>query len=312
MKAKLGSVLIFVWIFSLVSCDKVEFPNVPSTELNQDCDTIFSFSSSTSNTRNILVEDFTGHLCGYCPAASYEIDQLHSTYGDQIIGLALHANTSFNTPQVGSGKYETDWRIEETEQIFDAFDIPASLPRIMINREYSTAPFYFFNVAQMNTEIVNRIGQLADFSIKTKGSMLADRTICAQVEIELLNTVSGDYGLVTCLVEDSIIDYQTVYPGQHPDYVGAVDDTYPNYIHKHVLRDIIGHYGVNEGGSALTGSIWGDEISGALTVGEIKQFIVSSTPLDSEWDETHMYIVTYIFDDFTKEVVQVTKSKITP
>ena len=297
-------------ILFVLSCDKVEYPNVGTVIVNESCDTVFSFSAATSNVRNVLVEDFTGHLCGNCPEAAYELEQLHGVYGDTLILLSIHPNTSFNEVQTGTGKYETDWRIEEAEQIFNEFNMPSSLPRLMINREESTPPFYFFNTNQLSTEVPSRMGQLADFAIKCSGNMLADRTICAKVEVEVLNTVSSTYNVVNCLVEDSIVDYQTVYPGQHPDYTGASDDTYSNYVHRHVLRDIFGHYGAIEGGAPLSGSIWGDPIVGSTNAGDIKQFVISSTPIPAEWDENHMYILSYVFDNATKEILQVIETKI--
>ncbi len=306
--------LAILSIASLVitSCDYVEVPNVGTVAVNDACDTVFSFSAATDNRRNVLVEDFTGHLCGNCPGAAYELEQLANTHGDTLIVIAVHGNTSFNEVQSGTGKYETDWRTEEGEQIMSEFNIPSSLPRLMINREQSSPPFYFYNTNQLSTEVPARTGQTADFAIKCEGAMLADRTVCAKVEVEVLNTVSGNYSVVSCLVEDDIQDYQTVYSGQHPDYTGASDDTYSDYIHKHVLRDIFGHFGVNEGGPALSGSIWGDPITGTTNAGDLKQFVLSSTPMPVEWDETHMYVVSYVYEDTTLEVLQVVQTKITP
>jgi len=296
------------------SCDKVELPNIGSVDTNTSCDTVFSFSTPTQSNRNVLVEDFTGHLCGNCPGAAYELELLHDIYGDTLIVMGLHPNTSFNVPQTGSGKYETDWRYEEAEQVMAEFAIPSSLPRLMINRTESTPPFFFFNANQLASAVPAVMGQAADFSIKLSGSTLADRTVCAKVEVELLNTMSGSYSVVSCLVEDSITDYQTCYAGQHPDYTGAGDDTYSNYTHRHVMRDVFGHYGIVEdaGATPLTGSIWGDPITGTTVAGDIKQFVISSTPMDAAWDETHMYIVSFVYDDATKEVLQVVQTKVAP
>ena len=101
----------------LVTCDKVDLPNIGTVTVNESCDTIFSFSAATQTHRNILVEDFTGHLCGNCPEAAHELDQLHDIYGDTLIVISIHPNTSFNEVQTGTGKYETDWKIEEAEQL---------------------------------------------------------------------------------------------------------------------------------------------------------------------------------------------------
>lgn len=298
----------------VISCDKVEFPNIGSVVTNASCDTLFSFTTPTQSHRNVLVEDFTGHLCGNCPGAIYELDLLHDTYGDTLIVLSMHPNTDFNEVQTSSGKFYTDWKNEEAEQIMSEFDIPSSLPRLMINRTESTSPFFFFNANQLTSAVPAVMGQTPDFSIKLSGSTLADRTVCAKVEVELLNTMSGTYSVVNCLIEDSIIDYQLSYPGQHPDYTGAGDDTYPNYIHRHVMRDVFGHYGIVEdaGATPLSGSVWGDPITGTTVVGDIKQYVISSTPMNADWDENHMYIISYVYDDATKEVLQVVQTKVAP
>lgn len=305
MKKTLIYLLAFGGI-AVTSCDKVDFPNVPKVVVNAACDTAFTFSSVSSATRNVLVEDFTGHTCGNCPGAAHQLDLLHGTYGDQIVAVSIHPNTSFNQVASGSGKYETDWRTEEAEQIFTEFNMPSSLPRLMINRVQSTPPFYFFNANQLASEIPSRVGQQANFSIQAEGALLNDRTICAKVEVEILADLTGDYSLLNYLVEDSITDWQTVYPGIHPNYdTGASSDSYNNYVHRHVLRDVFGHFGINEGGTAGTGSIWGTEINGALTTGQKKQFVLSLPPISSNWDEHHLSIVSFVYDRNTREVLQV-------
>ena len=64
--------------------------------------------------KNILIEDFTGHLCKNCPDAARELDAIHDFYGSRIIGLALHVGTTFGRP------YPTDISVNPDQKfIYD-------------------------------------------------------------------------------------------------------------------------------------------------------------------------------------------------
>ena len=42
--------------------------------------------------RNVLIEDFTGQRCIFCPKATESITELQATYGaDKLIAVAIHA-----------------------------------------------------------------------------------------------------------------------------------------------------------------------------------------------------------------------------
>ena len=73
----------------LCSCDHVDNPYPP--QINIDLDTTLypglwsdyenndwpSFDENTNVNRNVLVEDFTGHKCVFCPAAADLAHDLH-------------------------------------------------------------------------------------------------------------------------------------------------------------------------------------------------------------------------------------------
>jgi len=74
----LSSALLIVVIFN--SCDKISAPYkkpiiIPAGE------------------RNVLVEDFTGHKCGFCPRATRAAYDLKQSYGDRMIVLSVHAGS---------------------------------------------------------------------------------------------------------------------------------------------------------------------------------------------------------------------------
>ena len=72
--------LLLVGVTLLASCDPVDsdkrFVEVPAATIQ----------------RNVLIEDFTGQRCIYCPGATDAITELQTTYGaDKLIAVAIHA-----------------------------------------------------------------------------------------------------------------------------------------------------------------------------------------------------------------------------
>ena len=83
-------------ILIITSCDVVEGPYLTDENVNP-IDTI-----TNTYVKNVLVEDFTGHLCPNCPDAAREIDAIHDIYGEQIIAMAIHVSKSFARPYPSS------------------------------------------------------------------------------------------------------------------------------------------------------------------------------------------------------------------
>ena len=81
-------ILIVVFAFIFSSCEVIEGPYMS--------DSVNPIDTTTNNyVKNILIEDFTGHLCKNCPDAASELEAIQSVYGSQIIGLAIHSGTTF-------------------------------------------------------------------------------------------------------------------------------------------------------------------------------------------------------------------------
>ncbi len=109
------------------------------------------------------------------------------------------------------------------------------------------------------------------------------------VEIKTLSDINSDIFFVSLLVEDGIVAWQ-------------VDQDAPNryvedYVHNAVFR------------KSLTG-IWGDQLNSELiSKGEsISRDL--STFLDEEWIAENIFIISFVYDLETMEILQVTKSKV--
>ena len=83
-----------------------------------------------------------------------------------------------------------------------------------------------------------------------------------------------------CITEDNVIDWQTI----------IAQGNVPDYEHNHILRTIITNP-------------MGDDI-GSLSINEEKSYSFSYT-LEEEWVKSNCNVVAYVYNENTKEILQV-------
>ncbi len=295
---KITKHITFISLFALFfSCDYVNEPlEKKSGGFDDTKCTDVTFAPNTNTKRNILIEDFTGHTCVGCPGAAYELEQIEAAHGDQVIGVAIHSGFFSEPRAAGSGKFESDYRSEDGNNLHDDFGPLPSYPKGMINRsdtvlnngskifsksEFSSAVNAFLN----NTPLANL--QMITSYDNTDG------TLCVFVETEALTDLTGNYHLVIALTEDSIVDWQVNGSGAngHPGYPSG-DVQY--YVHNHVFRGNVN-------------GLYGEEIvSGSLA--DTEKLISKYTyTIDPAWNDANINVIAYLMDFSTKEVIQVTK-----
>jgi hypothetical protein len=298
-------------IFALIaqSCDKVEQPNVAVSDICASCDSITTFAANTNTRRNILLEEFTGHTCPNCPGGSYETEIIQGNHPGQVVVVAIHPESSFTTVQNNpDSSYSTDWTTEEGIEYHQFFIPPTQgYPHAMISRTTASGN-YAFSKSVWASAVAALASDAPIVNIQSIGEYNdATNDVCVNTEIEFLTNSTGDYRVVHYLVEDSISDWQVngiiAIGAGHPDYPqGDVS----NYEHRHVLRDVFGHAGLNEGEPEGSGNVWGESlINGAVEAGTKFHILTSLCDVNAEWDKDHMYVVTYVYENSTKEVMQV-------
>ena len=86
---KIISILVTGLIVSVYSCDKIEGPTRESVSVDTTCQ--FTEDNSVPE-KKVLVEDYTGHNCGNCPAGGVILnDSMRAKYGDRMVAIAVHA-----------------------------------------------------------------------------------------------------------------------------------------------------------------------------------------------------------------------------
>lgn len=126
----------------LAGCDQLDDPIIPVTtnylEAVYGPAPTFESLPQGDAVKRVLVEDFTAHQCGNCPAAAIIAEDLVANYEGQISAMAIHAGNLANTDD---GYFDTDWTTEEGDVFWDQLDFQAN-PVGRINRINGVGSFW--------------------------------------------------------------------------------------------------------------------------------------------------------------------------
>lgn len=259
----------------LNACDVVEGPKVDP-------------NGFTGSTNKVLIEDFTGHMCGNCPRAHEQAASLINTYKDNLVIVAIHTG-GFATvvPVLG---YTTDFNTPMGDELGDYYNADQEgLPIGLVNRrEWGGSPVTRYG----------NWGSLASTVLAEQPKMKmeltsvydpTDRSIDLQTHLEYFTTGDANHQIVALITEDSIIAKQEDYTFGHED----------NYVHNHVLR------------TTITPGTWGVPVKGnQIFLGEKFDLSFTAT-LDTAWVPANCHIVVYVHDNLSKQVLQVDQIKLT-
>jgi len=292
MKNKIFSpihLLLAAMVFSLAftGCDKIEAPY--GTVNASSIDTVAYpppvFTLNYSEPRRVLVEDYTGHTCGNCPNAAVILENMVSSSGGKIIGMAIHAGSTFSPPIPPT--YPADYRTPVGNALDGIFGITsAGQPNGMINRKKNGNTYYALpNTWNNKVSAILGASPEADAQVAIKSYHDATKNkIIAYVNAGFLEPMQGTYNLAAYVIEDSIIGDQKWYGQNLPQ-----DHAY-NYVFMHTLRGNIS-------------PVWGEEIVTDPAVGSV--FRKSwSLPIKPEWNVEHLKIVAVLYNKETYEVIQ--------
>lgn len=267
--------------FMFTSCDYVEFPNQddgPITTTNGD-----------SAVQKVMIEEFTGQGCGNCPGGALIAEQLRNAYGDRLVVVSIHSGWFAN----GGNQYgPNDMNCTEGEDIDAAFGISnIGNPNGMVNRKENSG-----NVVvgpngwgPMVGDIINNQTPAVNIDV-TASFDSGSGNITADINVDFLENLTGDYNIVAAVTENNITAPQA-------NYTGTGDPAYPtpealNYVHKHVLRD---HFN----------GTWGTPlVAGTASAGDTENVNLSIAK-GTSWDSGELSVVVYVYDVATNEVVQV-------
>jgi hypothetical protein len=300
---------------AVTSCDKVSKiyePKTYDTELDmtlypgnwQDyLDTKWpNFDTITaSSVRNLLIEDFTGHNCAYCPAAAAAAHAVHNNNPTRVFVSSIHSsNNGISSFQAVKPAYPVDFMNEQGLELGEFFGaIPSSgffgNPAVGCSRiPRSGGEIYYLSgslasevASALNTSLKVKIKSKINYFEQTKGAFL-------HTEIEVLDPALTNLGTVAIIQQDSLIAPQNVE-----------GDRIEDYVHRDIHR------------KHVTNSLWGVTLTNDFKKENGKYYVDYSFVVPNELtvdnsvshDVSNMHVLVYVYDKTTYEVYQVVKSR---
>jgi hypothetical protein len=286
MKKILFAVLAIAFA-GFYSCDKIEGPKREVISVDTSCH--FDADASVPFKKTLIME-FTGHLCGNCPQASvYLNDTVHPKYDDSLVIISVHAGyfaaicTSTTGPCPGAAEnanFLTDFTNAAGNEWYSYYGI-ASNPKGVVDGITSQS------YQSWDGAIAGRLQVPAKVRLKVVNTFNEQsRNVRACVETKFMSSLSEDYKLSVLLTEDSIVDYQEWY-GHAPEY-------YADYVHHHVLR-------------AAFNTPLGTPIDASSDAPITSGYNIT---VDPAWNADRCYVVAFVYNTTTKEVIQVEEARI--
>ena len=183
---------------AIASCDKIDNPHKPYTP--------------TGGNKTVLIKDFTGARCVNCPeAAEYAHDLQHQLGEDRIFILSVHAG--FLAQPMGQFP---DFLTEEGTAWYND---NSSNPLFSVDHVALTDGNTLY-VEQIDTPVADALAEPQTFDITISSSYdEATRQLMVGSVVIATSDYEGELSLTVCLVEDSIVGWQTVPGGVDREYV---------------------------------------------------------------------------------------------
>lgn len=309
-----AAITIAVLVFS---CDEVDPPYTENTDNNQIQDSSCIFGTGSPNVfRKILIEDYTGHLCGACPPAAAVLYNnttgLKQLYGDTLITIGVHAsdNQTFtetcpphpypNGAAAYAPVYAEDFRTPAGEDWLSFFGILSNPQGLVSRKDYPGSHVKSYTV--WGSEVQSIIGLPAQARIQvinTYDSTSGNLKVC--IKTTFLSALSGTYYLSVVITEDSIKAWQVDY---------ALPPSFPNdtnYIHRHVMRGAINStWGVQLNSAPVAA---GDTVRNAYSV-NLLNLPSSTNATNPVLNISRCSVVVFIYDNATKEILQAEEAEV--
>lgn len=178
----------------------------------------FHDGSEINFTKRLLIEDYTGTWCGYCPRVAHAID-LVKAQTDNIVTVAIHRESlNPNSPSYDPYTYDSS-------ELEDVINIPG-YPKGLLNR---MTQWSFPEPNNINQAIALTQGENPKLGL-AMASSVSGNTISLDVNVQFSKNFSG-LKLVVYVLENGLIHDQHNYTSY---YGGA--SILPDFEHNHTLR----------------------------------------------------------------------------
>jgi hypothetical protein len=269
------------------ACDKVDEPLVlidQQSTTDDLLDTLYFIDSVIVNTKQVLLEEFTGHKCVNCAGASISAHELSEANDHKLIIYGVHAGY-YAEPDL-TGNYTTDFRTETGNELNTDFQVIAN-PIGTINRvEYSGSKL--IGEGSWEAAVLAELGKENVVDLKVIEIYYPTlSTLQLKVYATFHQALTGRYKAVAYIAEDHIISPQK----NNEEAVGPTPD-WLDYEHRNILRDAIS-------------PTYGTRISEEDIVAEMPYIINFTYAINENWVAANCNVIVYVIHEETLEVLQV-------
>ena len=264
---KLSIIIAFAALMFLAGCDKIDINNTHKPYM------------PSSGEKTVLIKDFTGARCVNCPAAAETAHELQHQLGeDRIFILSVHAGY-LATPL---GQFP-DFLTEEGTEWYNNHD---SNPLFAIDHVALTDG-NTLNVEQIDTPVSDALAEPQTFEMYLDNSY-DESTRQLKVESNVIATsdVTGQLYVTYCLVEDSIVGWQTIPGGVNKEYV-----------FRNVFRGTL---------NGIDGTLFNE----GQTYFNDERVFNCTMELDSVYNADQCYVLGYIYDKTDGKILHTAMEKI--
>lgn len=188
---------------------------------------------TTAQSKKVILEEFTGMYCGYCPDGHRTANQIVANNPGKVFLINIHSG-GFAQPKTG----DPDMRTPAGDVIDGAAGI-TGYPAGSVNRSTNPWAKSRSDWSNMATGI---LAQTSPVNVKVKAFVdMNTRILTTEVEVfYTANSATAKNYLTIALTQDDILGHQTDYGDYNP--TNWIDGSYR---HNHVLRQLItaGNYG---------------------------------------------------------------------
>lgn len=273
--------IFLVVLFAGFACDKIE---APYKEIGN--------TPGASETRRVLLEDYTDHNCVNCPSATKKAKEITQLYAGKVILLAIHAGYFANP---GAPPFQTDYRTVAGTAWDQFFGMSAlGNPIGMVNRK-SSGGAYTVMSANWSSKVAEIVEDVANVNLSVSTTYNeSNKKLDVNISSKFLQSLSGTFKLQVCIVEDSLVSAQ-----KNNDPNAGATPVIENYVHPKVLRQ------------AVNGN-WGEAIGGptGIVSTTVDYKNTYSLTLPANYLARRCSVIAFIYNDATKEILQVTEKKI--
>lgn len=194
--------------------------------------------------KTVILEEYTGTWCGWCPGGAVVMEDLLSNY-DKLIGICVHDD------------YPDDiMGTDETAEVIS--DIVSFFPGASVDRFKFEGSEIELGISEWEDKILERLDMAVPAEVDFTYTYDEEtREITVDVSAEFALDMSEDFRFNCYVIEDSVINSDSEYDqtNYYSGFAGYEDHPYydqanpvTNYVHRHVVREMLG-------------GTWGEEAS---------------------------------------------------